>query len=87
MTKRDLYFGFQKLKTEFKVQIGSAFIEVLILVVLFFFAYLLQFFGMCMPRNADNSKTEDAELKTSFNYCSSGSGQNSVIPVVCDVPE
>ena len=25
--------------------------------------------------------------KTSFNYCSSGSGQNSVIPVVCDVPE
>ena len=27
------------------------------------------------------------EFKTSFNYCSSGSGQNSVIPVVCNVPE
>ena len=26
-------------------------------------------------------------IKTSFNYCSSGSGQNSIIPVVCDVPE
>ena len=26
-------------------------------------------------------------FKTSFNYCSSGNGQNSVIPVVCDVPE
>ena len=26
-------------------------------------------------------------IKTSFNYCSSGSGQNSVIPAVCDVPE
>ena len=26
-------------------------------------------------------------IKTSFNHCSSGSGQNSVIPVVCDVPE
>ena len=27
------------------------------------------------------------ELKTSFNYCWSGSDQNSVITVVCDVPE
>ena len=27
------------------------------------------------------------EFKTSFNYCSSGSGQNSVIPVLCNVPE
>ena len=27
------------------------------------------------------------KFKTSFNYCSSGSGQNSVIPVVCDLPE
>ena len=27
------------------------------------------------------------QFKTSFNYCSSGSDQNSVIPVVCDVPE
>ena len=26
-------------------------------------------------------------FKTSFNYRSSGSGQNSIIPVVCDVPE
>ena len=26
-------------------------------------------------------------IKTSFNYCSSGGGQNSVIPVVCDVSE
>ena len=26
-------------------------------------------------------------FKTSFNYCSSGSGQNSVIPVLCNVPE
>ena len=26
-------------------------------------------------------------FKTSLNYCSSGNGQNSVIPVVCDVPE
>ena len=31
--------------------------------------------------------TSDLTLKTSFNYCSSGSGQNSMIPVVCDVPE
>ena len=27
------------------------------------------------------------ELNMSFNYCSSGSGQDSVIPVVCNVPE
>ena len=27
------------------------------------------------------------EVKTSFNYCSSGGGQNSVIPVVVYVPE
>ena len=27
------------------------------------------------------------QIKTSFNYCPSGSGQNSVILVVCDVPE
>ena len=27
------------------------------------------------------------DVKTSFNYCSSWSGQNSVIPVVCNVPE
>ena len=27
------------------------------------------------------------QFKTSFNYCSSGSGQNSVIPVVFIVPE
>ena len=27
------------------------------------------------------------DIKTSFNYCSSGSDQNSVIPVVCNVPE
>ena len=26
-------------------------------------------------------------IKTCFNYCSSGSGQNSIIPVVCNVPE
>ena len=26
-------------------------------------------------------------VKTSFNYCSSGSDENSVIPVVCNVPE
>ena len=26
-------------------------------------------------------------IKTSFNYCPSRSGQNSVIPVVCNVPE
>ena len=26
-------------------------------------------------------------IKTSFNYCSSGGGQNSVIPVVCNVLE
>ena len=26
-------------------------------------------------------------IKTNVNYCSSGSGQNSLIPVVCDVPE
>ena len=33
------------------------------------------------------SLQEDIVIKTSFNHCSSGSGQNSVIPVVCDVPE
>ena len=27
------------------------------------------------------------DIKTSFNYGSSGSGQNSVFPVLCDVPE
>ena len=27
------------------------------------------------------------KFKTSFNCCSNGSGQNSVIPVVCNVPE
>ena len=27
------------------------------------------------------------KIMMSFNYCSSGSGQNSVVPVVCDVPE
>ena len=27
------------------------------------------------------------ELKTSFKYSLSGSGQNSIIPVVCNVPE
>ena len=32
-------------------------------------------------------KMSYTKVKTSFNYCSSGSGQNSVIPVVCDVPE
>ena len=26
-------------------------------------------------------------IMTSFNYCLSRSGQNSVIPVVCHVPE
>ena len=31
--------------------------------------------------------TTKLTFKTNFNYCSSGSGQNSVIPVVCDVPE
>ena len=30
---------------------------------------------------------EKEKFKTSFNYCSSGSGQNSAIPVVCNVPE
>ena len=33
------------------------------------------------------TKMYKTQIKTSFNYCSSGSGQNSVIPVVCDVPE
>ena len=32
-------------------------------------------------------KSLSVEFKTSFNHCSSGSGQNSVIPVVCNVPE
>ena len=27
------------------------------------------------------------KFKTKFNYCSSGGGQNSVIPIVCDVPK
>ena len=27
------------------------------------------------------------DVKMSFNYCSSGSGQNSIILVVCNVPE
>ena len=31
--------------------------------------------------------TISQQIKTTFNYRSSGSGQNSVIPVVCDVPE
>ena len=33
------------------------------------------------------SNSDLRTIKTSFNYCSSGSGQNSVIPVVCNVPE
>ena len=32
-------------------------------------------------------RVSSLKLKTSFNYCSSGSGQNSVISVVCNVPE
>ena len=32
-------------------------------------------------------ESDGLRFKTSFNYCSSGSGQNSVIPFVCDVPE
>ena len=34
-----------------------------------------------------SDEEEYSDIKTSFNYCSSGSGQNSVIPVVCNVPE
>ena len=37
--------------------------------------------------NSDGTVVKKLQLKTSFNYCSSGSGQNSIIPVVCDVPE
>ena len=41
-----------------------------------------QMIGM-KPKDAIKLK----EVKTSFACCSSGSGQNSVILVVCDVPE
>ena len=37
--------------------------------------------GWRVPRKSNR------EIKMSFNYCSSRSGQNSIIPVVCDVPE
>ena len=37
--------------------------------------------------NLPKQRKDWALVKTSFNYCSSGSGQNSVIPVVCHVPE
>ena len=32
-------------------------------------------------------ETKIKSVKTSFKYCSNGSGQNSVIPVVWGVPE
>ena len=35
----------------------------------------------------DKVTTMATSIKTSFNYCSSESGQHSVILVVCDVPE
>ena len=47
---------------------------------------LQQFFGdVCVFQACKFSRK--TAIKTNFNYCSSGSGQNSVIPVVCDVPE
>ena len=38
-------------------------------------------------RNIQSAQKDNQSVKTSFNHCSSGSGQNSVIPVVCNVPE
>ena len=39
------------------------------------------------PREQSAIEEECENIKTSFNYCSSGSGQNSIIPVVSHVPE
>ena len=46
-------------------------------------AKLLRFYGKISKK----SHTVKVRVKTSFNYCSSGSGQNYVIPVVWNVPE
>ena len=56
---------------------------------------LLRFYLPPSPRDfciglgvqASKETARKLKFKTSFNYCLSGSGQNSVIPVVCDVPE
>ena len=40
-----------------------------------------------MKGKFDALNGEVIKIKTSFNYRSSGGGQNSVIPVVCNVPE
>ena len=39
------------------------------------------------PLGWNSVKRNKIIVKTSFNYCSSGSGQSSVIRVVCNVPE
>ena len=51
------------------------------------------FLDFCGPEREACSKstgttgTTEENIKTSFNYGLSGNGQNSVIPVVCNVPE
>ena len=39
-----------------------------------------------MSRLAEGSSVIWLRIKMSFNYCSSGGGQNFIIPVVYDVP-
>ena len=54
--------------------------------------YLLEF-DVKYPKELQNLHNdlpfmcEKMMIQTNFDYCSSGSGQNSVIPVVCNVPE
>ena len=36
---------------------------------------------------SDLSFPQKLDFKTIFNYCSCGSDQNSIVPVVCDEPE
>ena len=43
--------------------------------------------GVVLHIGAGHSNSHRIIIKTNFNYCSSRGGQNSVIPVVCDVPE
>ena len=50
--------------------------------------YIFIAFTTYMYKQIKNSLHKNVKVvKKSFNYCSSESGQNSVIPVVCNVPE
>ena len=43
--------------------------------------------GIRPPALPDSEKPSMFRIKASFNYCSSGDGNNFLIPVKCDVPE